>query len=150
MRALERSAALAMLALAFVVGLGSRELTFWDGFSPGDRFMPLIIACVTAILALLYFREAGRRLPDEPAPWPKGGSATRVSAIAIAIIGFAVAAPWLGFVTATAAFVGVVLVAVLKRPVLPSLLAVAITTLIVHGVFVAWLGIRLPTGIVGI
>ncbi len=139
-----------MAFVAIVVALGTHGLPIWSGFSPGDRFVPLIVAAITLVLSVMYFFEIGRRTVDTPVELPRGRAALRVALIAGSIVAFALAAVYLGFVVAGALFVFLVLLLVLRRPVFPSLLAAAITTGIVYGVFVAWLGIRLPTGVLGI
>lgn len=60
------------------------------------------------------------------------------------------AAPWLGLVGAIAAFTLFLLLVVLRRRALPSLFATGLTLALVYGVFVLWLGIPMPTGLLGV
>jgi hypothetical protein len=150
MRRLDYAAAAVMLLLAGVIVFATQDLTFWDEFGPSTRFMPLWVAGVSALLAVLLILEAARRSPDAPVDWPDRRGARRVALTFAAICGFIAIVPWLGFVLATAVFVLVMLFGVERRPVLPALFTAAITALLIQAVFIWWLSIALPKGALGI
>ena len=150
MKRLDYAAAAVMLLLAGVIVLATQDLTFWDDFGPSTRFMPLWVAGVSALLAVLLIVEAARRSSDAPVDWPDRLGIRRVALTFAAIVGFIAIVPWLGFVLATAVFVLVMLVGVERRPVLPALLTAAITTLLIQAVFIWWLSISLPKGALGV
>jgi hypothetical protein len=60
------------------------------------------------------------------------------------------AVPALGLILSGVALCLFLLLAVERRPLIPSLATTAITVGIVYGVFIAWLGISLPQGVLGI
>jgi putative tricarboxylic transport membrane protein len=147
---LEQVTAVLVLALAAIAIFGTGRLAFWQGTSPGPRFMPLVVAAFCGVLAVLLFLEATRRASEEPVEWPDREGAVRVTLTAAAIIGYIALAPLLGFVVGSAVFVLILLLAVLRSRLLPSLLTAAISAGIIQGVFVTWLGTALPRGIFGL
>ena len=139
-----------MLILAVVIVFATGDLTYWSGLSPGNRFVPLWVAGISAVLALLLFREAWQRKTDEPVDWPDRDGIIRVVGTYVAICALPAVVPLLGFVLTCAVFVGVILLALLRRRLLPTLLTVATTTGLIYVVFVSWLSIPLPKGFLGI
>jgi hypothetical protein len=150
MRRLDHATAAVMLLLAALVVVGTRELEFWDDFGPGSRFMPLWVAGVTAVLSLMLMTEAKRRAAHDPADWPDRAGLRRVALTFAGIVAFALTAPWLGFVVTTALFVVALLLMVEHRPLLPSLFTGLLVAALVHAIFVSWLNIALPRGILGV
>jgi hypothetical protein len=61
-----------------------------------------------------------------------------------ALVALAIGIPLAGFVPMLAAFVLTMLFVVLRKPILPSLLAAVIVAGFVHLVFVRWLSVPLP------
>ena len=149
MRWAEIGTALAMLALAVVVILGTRDLPYWADFAPGGAFMPVWVAVATVLLALALLVEAARRSASEPADWPDRRGLRRVVLIVAGLWAVVALASTLGLITSAAAFILFMLLVVLRTPWLPSLVAVAVTILLIYGIFVAWLGIALPAGTFG-
>lgn len=150
MKRAQEIAAAVLATLAIVIVFGTSGLEFWSGISPGPRFMPLLIATAIVVLSGAYAYE-GRRMLQAPADsFPKGSDGWRVVLLALAIIGFAVMSLLLGIIPSAFAFVLLTLVFVLRQPLLPSILASAITIAVIFSIFVAWLDMRLPTGIFGI
>jgi hypothetical protein len=150
MKRLDQVTAVRVLVLAAAAVLGTTRLAFWQGTSPGPRFMPLVVAVFCAVLAGFLFLEATRRSSEQPVEWPDREGALRVVLTAAVIVGFIALTPLLGFVVGSAAFVIVLLLVVLKRPLVPSLATAAISAGIIQGVFVSWLGTALPRGVLGL
>jgi putative tricarboxylic transport membrane protein len=150
MRRYDLITALIMLALAAVAAFGTQGLDFWDDFGPSTRFMPIWVAVVTALLALLLVFEAVKRQHDPAPEWPDRAGTVRVSLVISAIIIFIASVPWLGFLIATVLFVLAMLLGIERRPVLPSLLTAAVTAGLIQGVFSWWLSIPLPKGAIGL
>ena len=150
MRRLDIVVALVLLLASVIMVAGTRELGFWNDFSPGDRFMPVLVATALGLLSLALLLAAWRGADEgEMVAWPGGGASRRVAAFAASIVAFAFAAAWLGFVTASFGFVFLTLVVILRKPIATCLLAATLTTGLVQGVFISWLGLRLPTGPMG-
>jgi hypothetical protein len=150
MKRLDFITAAAMLLLAAAVIYETGSLTYWDEITPGSRFMPFWISVGTIVLSGLLVVEAIRKDSREPADWPDAAGGTRVVLTMLAIFGFVALAPVLGFVAGAAAFVLVMLLGVLRRPILPSAFTAVVAAGIIHGVFVQWLSVALPKGILGL
>ncbi|WP_172122079.1 tripartite tricarboxylate transporter TctB family protein [Devosia sp. 919] len=150
MKHLQLAAAAVLAIVATVIFFGTSGLEFWSGISPGPRFMPLLIAAALIILSAAYAYETMCVAGETPATFPRGSDGLRVLFVALAIVFFAVMSMLLGIVVSAFVFVILTLVTILRQPVLPSLFASAITVGIIYSIFVAWLQMRLPTGIFGI
>lgn len=150
MRRLDYATAAVMLLLAAVVVVGTPELAFWDDFGPSSRFMPLWVAGAIAVLSLLLVMEAQRRVSDPAVDWPDRTGGRRVVLTLTGIVAFVLIAPWLGFVVTTSVFVVALLLIVERRPLLPSLLTGLLAAALIHAIFIAWLSIALPRGILGV
>ncbi|MBF9060128.1 hypothetical protein HKCCSP123_13150 [Rhodobacterales bacterium HKCCSP123] len=147
MRLLDLISALAMMALIALVVVATRDLAFWNGVFPGPRFLPLLLAGTTALLAIALFVSAVRGTGNrQPVDWPDRTGLARIGAFYLAAIGFGVIGSFLGFVTSAIVFLLFTMVVVLRRPIVPSLITTAVTSLIVYVIFIGWLDIRLPLG----
>jgi putative tricarboxylic transport membrane protein len=141
--------ALLMLALSGAIALDTRSLPFWSDTTPGPAFMPVWLALAGALLFVLRLAEA-RRVGAAPVQWPGKPALGRVGAIAAGLAAVPLIAPLAGLVPVLALFVLFLLLGVLRRPLWPSLVTVAVTTGLVYAVFVGWLGVPLPKGPLGI
>jgi hypothetical protein len=121
--------ALLMLALSAAIAVDTRGLGFWADTTPGPAFVPVWLALAGAVLVVLRLLEA-RTL---------GG-----------LIAVPLLAPWLGLLPALSLLVAFLLLVVLRRPLWPSLATLAISIGMVYGIFVGWLNVPLPKGILGI
>jgi hypothetical protein len=149
MRRMDQATAIVMLALAGLIAVATSDLAAWSGFTPGARFMPLVISLIAAVLSVVQLVSATRHPAAAPVDWPRGGDARRVVLVIGAILLFAGASAWIGIVTAAFLVTLGLLALVLGQPPLPSLFTAAVIAAIIWGVFVAWLGLRLPTGPLG-
>lgn len=141
--------ALLMLALSAAVFADTRGLEFFDGI-PGPAFMPLWLAVAGVVLFVLRLLEA-RRLPaGSSINWPDRGGLQRVILTFAGLVAIPLVAPFLGLMAAIVLFMAFLLIVVLGQRVGPSLATVAITVGAVYGIFVLWLGIALPRGVLGL
>ncbi len=150
MKRLELITAAIFLALSLVIVVSTGDLAYWEEVSPGNRFMPLWVAGAGALLALLLLLEARRRQSPGEVDWPDRTGWFRVVSTLAAIVVFAVLVDVIGFILATALFIIVLLLGVLRRAVVPSVLTSVITVGLIYGVFISWLSIPLPKGVFGI
>jgi putative tricarboxylic transport membrane protein len=140
--------ALLMLALSAAMAIDTRGLSFWADTTPGPRFVPLWLAVAGVLLVVLRLVEA-RGGGGAPVQWPDGAALGRVGRVLAGLVAVPLIAPLMGLVAALALFVGFLLLFVLRQPLWPSLATVLITIGLVYGIFVAWLGVALPTGVLG-
>ena len=150
MRGVNIAAALIFLALSAVTVIGTWDLAYWSDFAPGPAFAPVWVAAAGALLALLLLGRELRSPSKEPAGLPERFAWARVVMTIAALWAALALAPWLGFVAAVALLTLFVLLAIERRRLLPSLVVTALTTALVHGVFVAWLNVALPKGLLGL
>jgi putative tricarboxylic transport membrane protein len=148
-KTLEFSTGLVLFALTVLAFSGTQELPIWEDVSPGPRFMPAVVAMVAGVVALGLLVHAWSKA-DAPSPeWPHAVAARRVLLTA-GIGGFLIIIPGLGFVPSAAILVLFILLVGLRRTLMPSLAATAVTVGLIQGVFVSWLRVPLPKGPLGL
>jgi putative tricarboxylic transport membrane protein len=141
--------ALLMLVLSAALAFETRGLSFWADTTPGPAFLPAWLAIAGLALVVLRLVES-RRAPGAGIEWPDRPAVTRVAMILGGLVGVPLLSPLAGLVPALALFVAYLLLAVLRQPLGPSLATLAVTVGLVYGIFVGWLGVPLPKGILGI
>ena len=82
--------------------------------------------------------------------WPSRAALVRVAIIFAGLAAVPLLAPLLGLVPSLALLVAFVLLFVLRQALWPSLATVAITAGLIYAIFVAWLGVPLPRGLLGL
>jgi putative tricarboxylic transport membrane protein len=140
--------ALLLLALSAAIAFDTRSLGFWADTTPGPAFLPVWLALAGVVLVLLRLLEARRS--DEKIDWPDRPALLRVALILGGLAAVPLLSPLLGLVPSLALFVAFLLLGVLRQPLWPSLATLAITIGVVYGVFVGWLNVPLPRGVLGI
>jgi putative tricarboxylic transport membrane protein len=148
MKASDVVPALLMAALSAAIAFDTRGLSFWADTTPGPAFMPVWLALAGVVLVALRLVEARRA--SVAVEWPDRRALLRVGAILGGLVTVPLLTPFLGLVPALALFVAYLLLAVLRQPLWPSLATLAITLGLVYGIFVGWLRVPLPQGILGI
>lgn len=150
MKTVDIVTALVVLALSIAVMAGTHQLDYWADFAPGSAFAPFWVGFAGVVLSLVLLVTTLRRARHEPHGFPDRRGLLRVVEVAGALWIMLLAVPLLGLIPAGVTLCLFLLLAVERRPIVPSLVATAITAGIVYGVFVAWLGISLPQGVLGI
>jgi putative tricarboxylic transport membrane protein len=140
--------ALLLLALSAAIALDTRALSFWADTTPGPAFMPAWLAIAGGVLAVLRLLEARR--PSAQFDWPDRAAVLRVALILGGLVAVPLVSALLGLVASLALFVAFLLLVVLRQPLWPSLATLAITLGVVYGIFVSWLNVPLPKGVLGI
>lgn len=142
--------ALLMLVLSAAIAFDTRSLTFWADTTPGPAFLPVWLALVGALLFVLRLVEARRSRSSVTVQWPDKAALGRVASVLIGLLAVPLLTPLVGLVLALALFVAYLLLVVLRQPLWPSLATVAITAGLVYAIFVGWLSVPLPKGMIGI
>jgi putative tricarboxylic transport membrane protein len=140
--------ALLMLALSAAIAFDTHNLSFWTDTTPGPAFLPLWLAVAGVVLAALRLVEA--RGSPSTAEWPDRAALARVAMVLAGLLAVPIVSPLAGLVPALALLIAFLLLVVLRQPLWPSLATLAITVGLVHAVFVGWLGVPLPRGMLGI
>lgn len=150
MKVVDIATVLVVLALSAAIILGTHQLDYWAEFAPGSAFAPFWVGVAGIVLALLLLFATLRRGRHEPHGFPDRRGLLRVVEVAAALWIMLLAVPVLGLLLSGVALCLFLLLAVERRPLVPSLVTTAVTVAIVYGVFIAWLGIALPQGVLGI
>jgi putative tricarboxylic transport membrane protein len=140
--------ALLMLVLSAAIAFDTRSLSFWDDTTPGPAFLPVWLAIAGVVLAVLRLLESRRS--SARVEWPERPALLRVAQILAGLVAVPILSFWFGLVPSLVLFVAFLLLAVLRQPLWPSLATLAITIGVVYGIFVGWLNVPLPKGILGI
>jgi hypothetical protein len=141
-RDLVGAGALAGLAVAYLVA--NRAYPLDTLATPGPGVFPLAAGLLLLGLAAGQAVAAGRASHADPSAG--GGAISRVVGLMAALVGYALAAGTLGFLTASFALV-LAVSRLLGAPgwLRPTTLALGVT-LGAYLIFVAWLGVPLPRG----
>ena len=142
--------ALVMLVLSAVTFFATRHLPYWSDFAPGSAFGPFWVAAAGVLISVLLIVDAVRRRENAPPDFPDRQGFMRVVMTSVALWVFVWLTPFVGLIGTAVLFMLFLLLAVQRRPLVPSLLTTVLTTGLVYGVFSAWLGIAFPKGILGI
>jgi hypothetical protein len=141
--------AVIMLVLSAIVILATWSLGYWTDFSPGPAFAPVWIGAAGILLVVLRLLEA-RSAARTGLEWPDRTGLVRIGLTMGGLVALCVLSPIVGMVPSVALFIAFFLLAVARRRLVPTLATVAVTTGLIYGVFVLWLGLRLPTGFFGV
>jgi putative tricarboxylic transport membrane protein len=141
--------ALLMLALSAALAAETRGLGFWADTTPGPAFMPVWLALAGVVLFVLRLLEA-RSSVTTTIDWPDRSALVRVALILGGLVAVPIVSPLVGLVPALALFITYFLLVVLRQRLWPSLATLAVTVGLVYAIFVGWLGVPLPKGILGI
>ncbi len=142
--------AIIMLVLSVIVVLATWSLGYWIEFTPGPAFAPVWIAAAGVVLVILRLTEARWAGAAAGVEWPDRNALVRILLTMGGLVALPILSPILGMVPSVALFIAFFLLVVARRRLVPTLTTVAVTTGLVYGVFVLWLGMRLPTGLFGV
>jgi putative tricarboxylic transport membrane protein len=142
-------AALVLLGLSTLVVTETWDLPYWARFPPGPAFAAVWVAAAGFLIGAVLLVQALRSGSAEPVDWPDRTGARQVTLGAAAIWILLAMIPWLGTAVAGLIFMMFFLLAVARRPLLPSIFTSVFTVVMIETVFGVWLHIRLPQGVLG-
>lgn len=150
LRLTDAAPAVVMLVLSVVITTDTLPLGMWQGFTPGPAFFPVLIAGFTAILAAQLLLKAWLGPAPEATDWPGIAVLRTIGLVYAGLLGFFFLTPVLGMIPAITLFLLTVMIGILRQPAVGSLIASAVTTVLIYVVFVLWLGLPLPKGFLGL
>lgn len=139
------------LLLVFAVGfvVGARQFPYWTPNGPGSGFLPLWLGLTMAVLAAALLVGATRRTGPGEAWLPGGRAFLRLIVVVVATALFIWLMPWLGMTLGTFLFL-VALLRFLEGHGWGTTLGVAVATTAANWlVFIYWLNVPFPTGVLG-
>jgi len=146
----DRLAALGFLAASLAYAAGAWTFPLGSGTRPGPGFFPLAVGGFLCAVALVFAARAFRGAAPAALPAEGGleaGAGGRVTVTALALVGFCLLVPWIGYPVAAFLFV----VALIKRlgntGWLAALVAGAASAAASFYVFGTLLGVPLPRGV---
>ena len=150
MRAADRTGAAVLLALAVAyTATAAGRYTYWTATGPGSGFFPFWLGLVLAALSILLLASAVRRPDPGPAWLPSGHGAARFVVVVVVTALFIALLPLLGMALGTAVFLGVLL-RMLEGHSWRTTAAVAVGAAVANwAVFVLWLRVPFPVGMLG-
>jgi putative tricarboxylic transport membrane protein len=146
MKILDIATAVFMLALSALVVVGTSNLPYWSGTTPGPAFVPRWVALAGAVLAVLLLLYTLNRKDHEPVEWPHAEAMRRVLLTGATLWLFFVLLPLLGFVISGTLFMLSMLLLVERRSLVPALITTVVTMAGAYSIFGWWLAIDLPKG----
>lgn len=149
MKTIDIVAALILLGLSALVAVETWGLPYWSTFAPGPAFASLWIAAAGAVIGLALLVQALLSKGGAPAEWPGVVGARQVASGAGALWLMLAMLPWFGTAISGLVFMLLFLLAIARRPALPSIVTSVATVAMTEIVFGVWLHIDLPKGVVG-
>ncbi len=147
----DRLGAVILVMVAIGICYGSFKLSLGGFRTPGPGFFSFLAGLILGLLSLFCFFMSFRSQPgDERKPfWPHPKRTFKMSYIFIALIVYVFGMHYIGFGLATFLFLGFLLRGIEPQRwsvvIAVSIMGVAVT----YGVFQFWLGMQLPTGLLG-
>ena len=150
MRTADRLGAAVLLALAVAyTATAAGRYTYWTATGPGSGFFPFWLGIVLAALSILLLVSAVRRPDPGPAWLPRGHGAARLVVVVLVTAVFIALLPLVGMALGTAIFLAVLL-RMLEGHSWRTTFAVAVGAAAANwAVFVLWLRVPFPVGILG-
>jgi putative tricarboxylic transport membrane protein len=151
MQGVYRLVGFALLALAVFVVRGALQLRYYTTLGPGPGFFSFWLGLVLGLLALIMIVQTFWTPPERvPADFvPDHAGALRVGAVALSLLAAALLMERIGFCLTMLAVFVFLLRSLGGQGVVTTLAAALIGSFGVDYVFVHWLGVPLPAGILG-
>ena len=148
MRSIDIVSAIILILLSAIVVAATADLPYWSDYAPGPAFAARGGAAAGFLVGALMLVGALRSRSAEGADWPDAEGrrnvllCTALLALLVALLQLA------GTMLGGFLFVLAFLLFVARRSIVASLATSVFTIALIEGVFVLWLGVDLPKGIV--
>jgi putative tricarboxylic transport membrane protein len=147
MRLADLIGGMAVLILGLAVVFFSSQLTYYSEYGPGPGFLPLWVGVVLigcAIFVIINVLKKHDKIGKFFRPRTKLGFQ-----VLIIIFTTFLLLPFLGFSIGLALFVGITMRIMGKHRWISCSLTAVVTAICIHLIFVSWLTIPLPQGLIG-
>jgi putative tricarboxylic transport membrane protein len=153
MRKGDRVFSIICMGLGLWLILESQKFHYLSKFGPGPGFLPFWLGIILALIALFAFVNtfSGKRKHEEDKPrLPGWASLSRVGLIMLIMAGFALVVNTLGFVLTVFLFVSILLFGLEGVGVIKSMFYGIMFSAFIFLVFLYWMELDLPKGLLGI
>jgi putative tricarboxylic transport membrane protein len=144
-------AGLALLALAAAVVYGALQLRYYTSLGPGPGFFSFWIGIVLGLLAIIMIAQTLREAPEK-LPWdfvPDRTGWLRIGTVFLALLFATLGLERLGYCLTMFAVFVLLLRSLGSYGWLPTMAAAAVASFGTYYIFVKWLSVPLPAGILG-
>lgn len=145
MKSKDVAISIAFLAISLAIIYSVHDLGAWTPYGPGPALAAYAVAAILAVVGVAIF--FGRKQNPETSDNDRPSSKSVMTALALTIFGISL--PILGYIISGTLFMVGMLLYVQKVKLKPTLISTAATMLLTYGIFVSWLGVELPRGILG-
>lgn len=151
MQRVYRIAGLALLALAAAVVYGALQLRYYTSLGPGPGFFSFWIGIVLGLLALVMIAQTFRQSP-EPLAWdfvPDRAGFIRIGLVLLSLLIAALFLERIGFFLTMLVVYMLLLRGLGGYRLLTTAVAAVLVSFGTYYVFVKWLNVPLPSGVLG-
>lgn len=148
----DRVSSLVIMVIGLGICLESIRLSLGDLHQPGPGMFPFLAGGILGILSLIVFLRSfkGNYKDEKQAFWLNPQRGLKVIWVLVALILYAIGMNYLGFSLSTVLFLGFFLRGIDPQRWLTVILVSIFGTAIAYAVFVYWLDIPMPEGILGL
>jgi len=153
MRKGDRAFAVICMGLSLWLILEAQQFNYLSKFGPGPGFFPFWLGIILGAFSVFTFVHTivRKRTEEEDAPrLPGWHSIGRVALIMLVLVGFALIMKALGFILTVFLFVAVILFALEGDSLVKSVFYGVMFSAGVFLIFIYWLEVDLPKGLLGI
>ena len=147
MEKLDRISGSVLFLLALLLAIETRRLPFWGPMGPKQGFFPLVLVVLLGIFGLvIYFRSLLSKHPGEKVAI-LGPDRRKLFSYVITFLLFGIVLGWLGYTLTMTLYLVLILRFVEKQTLKLTLITVLFSIVLSYFMFVKFLGIPLPEGI---
>lgn len=148
MRKIDIVAAIILIFVSAIVVAATADLPYWSEYAPGPAFATRWVAAAGFFVGGLMLVQALRSRSADKAEWPDATGRRNVLLCVVALGLLVATLQVLGTSLGGFLFMLGFLLLIARRSILASLATATLTTAMIQGIFVLWLGVDLPKGII--
>lgn len=147
----DRVSSLVWFVVAIGICFGSVRLSLGEFYKPGSGYFSFLAGGILGILSFLVFLQSFKGLPEDErrAFWPDPQRGLKATYVIISLILYAIGMEYLGFFFSTVLFLGILLKVIDPQSWLVVLAVSILGAIISYLIFLYWLDVQLPQGILG-
>lgn len=148
MRKIDIVSAIILILISAIVVAATADLPYWSEYAPGPSFAARWIAAAGFLIGSVMLVQTLRSHSAETAEWPDATGARNVTLCVVLLALLVAFLQLLGTALGGFLFVLAFLLFVARRSIVAALATSVVTTALIRVIFVLWLGVDLPKGII--